>query len=381
MVDASGGGPAGGKGAAKQEEAVVRSVIPPLAPAPVHLTALYDRPSVFATYIDAGQGIEEPGASVPGPGAYDVPLDSVGCPQVRSHWRNEPSVPILAKNERSWSRVYITKVHSKAVKGLDAPGVGTYESGGGSLRRDKAISFALSQRPDLSTQLGVGDRESPGPGYVDTRDKYVDGNVALKPRSSVVFSSGKRFSKGPANGLEVGPGQYGDVGESAIDPKRQRKSFSVGHRAYDKVKRPGCEEENKGRAGSGPGPPLWRDIVKEGSKAHSFGRADRFAVAVGTRSSPSLRESARLPGPGQYRPEDVRTCIAVKSSKPFGDYPAECGAKEGGERSLPGTGWLKESRLADVRNPSTTKFGKPPIRGRLNFRSLLICKDRVWGVG
>ncbi|KAF4672145.1 hypothetical protein FOL47_000862 [Perkinsus chesapeaki] len=361
--------------------AAVKSVIPPLAPAPVHLKALYGRPSVFATYVDAGQGIEEPGASVPGPGAYDVPLDSVGCPQIRSHWRNEGGVPILAKNEKSWSRVYITRSHAKAVKGLDAPGVGTYDSDGSTLRKDKGVTFAISRRPDLSTQLGVGDRESPGPGYVDIRDKYVDGNVALKPSSSVAFSFSNRFSKGAPNGLMVGPGQYGDVGETAINPKRLCKSFSVGHRAYDKVKRPGCEEENKGRASRGPGPPLWRDIIKEGSKAHSFGRADRFAVAVGSKSAPSLRESARLPGPGQYRPEDVRTCIAMKSRKPFGDYPVERGSKEVGGRSLPGPGWLKESRLADVRNPSTTKFGKPPIKGRLNFRALLICKDRVWGVG
>ncbi|EER06333.1 hypothetical protein Pmar_PMAR006100 [Perkinsus marinus ATCC 50983] len=225
---------AGAKSPSEEEEPAVLSVIPPLAPAPVHLTALYGRPSVFTTYVDSGQGVEEPGASVPGPGAYDVPLDSLGCPQVRSHWRNESCVTMTAKNEHSWSRVFITKMHAKAVKGLDAPGAGTYDTDSGSLRCDKAISFALSRRPDLSTQLGAGDRESPGPGYVDIRDKYKDGDVALRPRSSVRFSSGERFRKGPINGLKVGPGEYGDVGESAIDPKRMRKSFSVGHRAYDK---------------------------------------------------------------------------------------------------------------------------------------------------
>lgn len=213
---------AGAKSPSEEEEPAVLSVIPPLAPAPVHLTALYGRPSVFTTYglwsllrvpidfcryVDSGQGVEEPGASVPGPGAYDVPLDSLGFPQIRSHWRNESCVTMTAKNEHSWSRVFITKMHSKAVKGLDAPGAGTYDTDSGSLRCDKAISFALSRRPDLSTQLGAGDRESPGPGFVDIRDKYKDGDVALRPRSSVRFSSGERFRKGPINGLKVGPGE------------------------------------------------------------------------------------------------------------------------------------------------------------------------------
>jgi hypothetical protein len=106
--------------------------------------------------------------------------------------------------------------------------------------------------------------------------------------------------------MTVGPGEYGP-GKSCIEIGHLAPSFGIPHRAYDKVKRPGCEAERYGRESSGPGPALWQDVEEDGSKAHSFGKADRFQVFHS--------RFEKIPGPGQYRPEIVRTCMAVKANK------------------------------------------------------------------
>merc|ERR1719440_595978 len=108
---------------------------------------------------------------------------------------------------------------------------------------------------------------------------------------SVKFGREGRFSV--SAGLLLGPGQY-DRKDSAI-VLTTGKTFGIGRHYYDKVIRPGWEREGLGQQGCGPGPPLWRDIHKDGSRAHTIKNEKRFKED---------REAAKVPGPGAYDREE-----------------------------------------------------------------------------
>jgi hypothetical protein len=59
----------------------------------------------------------------------------------------------------------ITRAHIAGFRGLDAPGVGSYEpeksKGGACIRTDLMRKFGSGLRPALETQLGV-EKSSPG---------------------------------------------------------------------------------------------------------------------------------------------------------------------------------------------------------------------------
>jgi hypothetical protein len=95
LAAAGGGQPAAGDGgAAASKQQPKRSAFHvPLIHVPKRA------PSIFPTYEDFNQIDSEPG-----PGAYDPPLSCLGG-QVQSQHSNEPKVSILAKNEKSWSKV------------------------------------------------------------------------------------------------------------------------------------------------------------------------------------------------------------------------------------------------------------------------------------
>ena len=166
---------------------------------------------------------------------------------------------------------------------------------------------------------------SPGPAY-DVRNMNNRADHSLG-RSAVTFTAADRFRRPLTN--PVGPGDY-FLDKGRLDTLRSAPfSFRLSHRAYDKVRRPGANQELLGKESVGPGSPLWSDIGKEGSKANSFSLSPRFF---------NKNPSGRFPGPGAYY------------------------------RPLP----LNATTLS--------VFGKPPTRSRLNLKALRRCCSRVWGV-
>ncbi|CAD7943628.1 unnamed protein product [Amoebophrya sp. A25] len=189
--------------------------------------SLYGAPSYASIF-------SEPVDFEPGPGQYDMP--SALGQQVLSRTDTLPSISILAKHSSSWSKVYISKYH--AIKARDTPGPGSYTPG--LLNAEGSVRFGTAVRKEVAY-----DTESPGPVY-DIRKSASDSN----------FGAGKFGQDDRWRGLlefgGTGPGQYN--AETSFDGTTGlQKSFAVGHRAYDRVRFPGCDRVNLGRASPGPG--------------------------------------------------------------------------------------------------------------------------------
>lgn len=281
-------------------------------------------------------------ADEPGPGHYFGPesmgFSSLGSQRFSKN-RSEPSISVAKTNWEDWKKVTVTKGHIAGMRGLDAPGAGTYlDTKQLSTLGKKAPPIGTSLRQDLSTTLGVDPKGSPGPAY-NIATLHHSAMKAMGAEKSVKFGKDGRFNVPP--GLLLGPGQY-DRKDSAI-VHTTGKSFGIGRQHYDKVIRPGWEREGLGKTGAGPGPPLWRDIRRDGSRAHTIKNEKRFKDDL---------QAAQVPGPGAYDREER----AVSSLK---------------------------SVCSDTKNPGGTKFGKPPRKPRLrqNLAAVLSgnAQTGMWG--
>lgn len=289
------------------------------------------------------------GAEEPGPGHYFGPessgFSSLGIQRFSKN-RSEPTISMANTNWDDWKKVHISKGHVAGAKGRDAPGPGTYAicKKGGDLEElstlgKSAPKVGSSLRQDLSYTLGVDPHGSPGPAYNIATLNHRAGVISNKSaEKSVRFGKQGRFQMPPA--LDVGPGQY-DRKDVALSGGTG-KSFGIGRVFYDKVIRPGWEREGQGKEGSGPGPPLWRDIDKEGSRPHAIPKARRFKED---------REKVNTPGPGAYD-RDERNVSSLKSV------------------------------CSDTKNPGGCKFGKPPRKPRLRQNLALVISNAqggMWG--
>lgn len=260
------------------------------------LRGLYGTPSAFSQYAN-----EKVLDDVPGPGFYSPKLGSFGS-QLMSQRKNGPSALLLGKwrsqkpfTARSTPRSSSPNtIRSRTGKCAESAGCRSFLSG---------PKFAQSLRPDIRSQLGV-ELSSPGPAYDIRGLSRFSGGELEGPR--VGFTRGNRFLGNRC--ISVGPGEYKTDISSLDRLKFSNFTFGESHRAYDHVRRPGADQDRLGRESSGPGDPLWRDIKKEGSKAHSFNVSPRFE-----------RKKKLLDlGPGEYyRPlSRSSTCSSIFGSAP-----------------------------------------------------------------
>ncbi|CAE8602339.1 unnamed protein product, partial [Polarella glacialis] len=126
----------------------------------------------------------------------------------------------------------------------------------------------------------------------------------------------------------TGPGQY-EV-STVFDGCRLSKSFGASHRAYDRVRFPGSEKEGAGRTSSGPGS---IQPFSNSGKASSIGRAERF---------PASTQGKRAPGPGAYENHN--------------------------------------SPNPDMKSQSVFSFGRPPAKGRIDWKSMKTQQSSMWGM-
>lgn len=280
--------------------------------------------------------IQESG-NEPGPGHYHTARSSLGDQSLGKN-PNAPHVVFPNTGWGQWDKVLVTKAHLKSQKCRDGPGH-PYSPKDSSVEfqgiAGRAGTFGAADRPDLSGQLGAaGGQGSPGPN-INLRemslfdlgvDQYAKGR-SMKDRNS--FGLSQRFGKDKDGGL--GPGTYART-DSALRLGNGR-SFGIGRNYYDRVVRPGWEKEGQCKASKDVGPPLWADISRDGSRATSIGRAQRF---------PEFKVDDG-PGPGQYRRDerDVAVNASFNSTK-----------KKGG------------SAVSDTKSPGCPQFGKPPRKPR-----------------
>lgn len=170
----------------------------------------------------------------------------------------------------------ITKDHLNVLIARGTPGPGTYEP---STHESQArVRFGTAKRRTLSDPNLRG----PGPVYHVTGDPE-------SPPSQIKFGKASRFDRDGeslSRGLgSIGPGQYETP--TVFDGANLAKSFGASHRAYDRVRFPGSERLEVGKASSGPGPA--RPFEAKG-RACSFGQAERLPGGP----------TARSPGPGAY---------------------------------------------------------------------------------
>eukprot|EP00747_Dinoflagellata_sp_TGD_P149019 gnl/TRDRNA2_/TRDRNA2_176980_c0_seq1.p1 gnl/TRDRNA2_/TRDRNA2_176980_c0~~gnl/TRDRNA2_/TRDRNA2_176980_c0_seq1.p1 ORF type:complete len:368 (+),score=38.77 gnl/TRDRNA2_/TRDRNA2_176980_c0_seq1:134-1105(+) len=274
-------------------------------------------------------------AAEPGPGHYFGPSShgfrSFGK-QKFSHRPSAPELSIAKTGWDQWAKVRISEGHAKSTCGQYSPGPQAYDVP--SSLNKQATKIGTSLRPDLSKALGVDPDGSPGPLAYNIADLPVKKPVS--PRKDRSFGKGPRFAT-PQGAGGVGPGQY-----ARKDPTFKMdcgRSFGIGRHYYDKVVRPGWEREGMCLNSQGPGPPLWRDIKKDGSKAFSIGTAERFPMP----------RSASAPGPGQYDRRE-RDMVNMKSV------------------------------CSDTRTPKGIKFGRQPRKPRLRLGLIGLTSERgCWG--
>jgi hypothetical protein len=272
--------------------------------------ALYATPSFQSLQAD-------PEDLEPGPGTYDV-VGGFGHQHLSTN-QSCPSHSITAKHSKSWEKTMITKDHLNVLIGRDTPGPGTYDPS--IVQTQARVRFGTSKRRSMSDSK----LRAPGPVY-EVRGEPDN------PVSHIKFAKGHRFAKDNeslAKALgSTGPGQYET--STVFDGINLAKSFGASHRAYDRVRFPGSERMEIGRASPGPG--ASKPFQNTGRTA-SFGRAERL---------PTDNTGKRAPGPGAYD--------AHNKPSPF-------------------------SRTA-----STHSFGKPHPRGRIDYKQMKSMGNSVFGI-
>jgi hypothetical protein len=274
-------------------------------------------------------------ANEPGPGHYFGPenhgFSSLGN-QKFANCASAPEIGFAKTGWQEWKKVIISKGHEGAYKLRDSPGA-VYALPEGSLDKMGCV-IGTGQRPDLSMSLGMNPDGSPGPKYNLRDSKHGDMKTTREQMNSKAnrFDTGSRFQ---------GPGPYSRK-DVALHP-HTGKSFGIGRQAYEKVIRPGWENDGQCKVSSKIGEAtVWNDIEKNPcSGAYSIGKASRF---------PKDRVAAASPGPGQYKRDerDLGRCTSV---------------------------------MSDTRNPSGAPFGRRLPR-KPRFRMILAqntAKHGGWG--
>jgi len=275
-------------------------------------------------------------ANEPGPGHYFGP-ESVGFSslgkQKFSKCQSAPEVGFAKTGWDSWGKVRISGAHEKTFIGNSSPGH-VYTLPDPATLHNNAPKIGTSLRPDLSRSLGVDPNGSPGP-TINLRDTQgINAGTEPTHRVKKGFGLANRFGKEAGFG-GIGPGQYVRKDNSLrLDNGR---SIGTGRAAWEKVLTPGAPDDGKASLGE-VGPPLWRDIKKEGSRGCPMGRAERFP-----------RSKSESSGPGPIYNRDERD---VARKKMF---------------------------VSDTRNVPQTKFGKPPTKPRFRMMLALNCQNSGWG--
>lgn len=273
---------------------------------------LYASPSYNSLYTD-------PEDLEPGPGTYDVP-QSFGYQHLSTH-HSQPCTSITAKHEKSWAKVMISKDHLNSLMARGTPGPGNYSP--------ELVPTQARVRIGTSKRRALSDSSFRAPGPVYDESKFI--KALDEPSKQVKFGKANRFDSDD-QGLSkllgsTGPGQY-EV-STIFDGQSQAKSFGCSHRAYDKVRFPGSDRIEIGRASPGPGS---LQPFQNSGKSNAFGRAERL---------PLDNSGKRAPGPGAY---DL-------------------------ERKDPSS-----------RNQSVYSFGRPHPRGRIDWKQMRIMNNSVWGL-
>lgn len=253
-------------------------------------------------------------ANEPGPGHYFGPenngFSSMGN-QKFAKCASAPEIEFPRTGWDEWRKVIISKGHEGAYMLRDSPGA-VYKvppaPADMQLRIDpygkpvpSGAKIGSSQRPDLSVSLGMNPAGSPGPKYNVRDSKKEDIKITREQMNSKTDRFENRTYKGST-------GMYNRK-DVALNTGTGR-SFGIGRSAYDKVIRPGWEKEGQCRVSAKllhpQGEEILKNIEKDGSRAHSIGKAARF---------PKDREAAGVPGPGMYRRDerDVSKCNSVCS--------------------------------------------------------------------
>jgi hypothetical protein len=272
--------------------------------------ALYAVPSYASIYT-------EPEDLEPGPGTYDLP-GSIGH-QHLSTCHSQPSSSLTAKHDKSWAKIMITKDHLVALQARGTPGPGTYIPA--LVESQSRVRFGTSKRRPMSDTSF----KAPGPVY------DITGNPDNPPQH-IKFSKANRFERDGESLSKAlgstGPGQY--ELDSVFDGTHGlQKSFGASHRAYDRVRFPGCERQEFGRASPGPGA---AQAFQNSGKGCGFGREERLKSI----------ENKRAPGPGAY---------------------------DSHERAYPHS-----------RNQSVYSFGRPQAKGRIDWKQMRYLNNSVWGM-
>mmetsp|Transcript_51601 Transcript_51601/g.167589 ORF Transcript_51601/g.167589 Transcript_51601/m.167589 type:complete len:340 (+) Transcript_51601:193-1212(+) len=258
----------------------------------------------------------EPEDLEPGPGSYDVP-QSFGYQHLSTH-HSQPCVSLTAKHDKSWAKVMITKDHLSSLMARGTPGPGSYVPE--LVPTQARVRFGTGKRRSLSdSQI-----RAPGPVY--------DLPCSVEPPKSVKFGKANRFDSDNQSLSRLlgstGPGQYEVSG--SFDGQHLSKSFGTSHRAYDHVRFPGSDRVGVGRNSPGPGS---LQPFQNSGKANGFGRAERL---------PGDLSGKRAPGPGAY---------------------------DSHEKNPPSS-----------RNQSCYSFGRPPARGRVDWKQMQHHTNSCWGV-
>ena len=263
------------------------------------MKALYGTPSISSQ-------TNLPADDVPGPGAYNL-RSALGL-QFESNRNSSRSASLVGKNLESRAKMWISKHHLQELRCRDSPAAGTYDP---NLPKSiNPVSFAKSLRPEPGNNCAS-----------DIGPIYDIPTGAIDKTRAVAFARSERFieERIAARALtNVDPGTYNLP--SAIDPKRQARSFGCSYRALDNVRTAG------GHTSSGPASSQ-ADFGK-GVIARSFTRSTRMPEVP----SPN-------PGPGAYSAQLSR------------------------------------------RTPAVPKIVKPDVlRARLDFRNLKYHGRTMWGL-
>merc|ERR1719199_627058 len=207
----------------------------------------------------------------PGPGQYPLP-SSIGA-QLDSTKESGPAAPMLAKNAKSWSKVFLGKQQQSMFLCRDSPGA-VYNPkvlpSGGAIRLGKGTGRKSRSYETIS----------PGPIYEVCGDPGKDSKSA-----SMGYGERKQHLVGdPA--IDCGPGTY-DVA-SFIDHEHLSKSFGASYNDY-----PPIMQELVGRTSPGPG--MCRYDFGKNLPQYRFSGKVKF----GTGSRPRPRRNTNPP-PGAY---------------------------------------------------------------------------------
>eukprot|EP00401_Gymnodinium_catenatum_P007785 CAMPEP_0117602164 /NCGR_PEP_ID=MMETSP0784-20121206/77427_1 /TAXON_ID=39447 /ORGANISM="" /LENGTH=301 /DNA_ID=CAMNT_0005404949 /DNA_START=29 /DNA_END=931 /DNA_ORIENTATION=- len=274
-------------------------------------------------------------AMEPGPGHYynaeSRCFSSLGQQRLAKN-ASAPEIHFAHTGWDDWKKIVISKQHEGAMKCRESPGCTYVDSSMGGV----SAKIGTSQRADMSEGLG---KDSPGPMY-SLPDGMSKANTLPAAKSMESFPCGGAAPRFAREKGKVGPGPGGYHRADASVNGSTGRSFGNGRAAWEKVIKPGLEKDGVCKLSPGVGPPLWRDLKKDGKMAFSMGRADRFPES----------KASTVPGPGHYRQDERSTSL----------------------NALNRSG----SICADTRRPGTMKFGAKPKKPRFRIQLASATSER-----